>query len=84
MNQCENCELITSANGIDYFVINKQSANPRTFGILAVMQNDDKDTGCTENIFFTKEEAQKCCMWLADNQVYPITLSEVLENFYKF
>ena len=84
MNKCENRELITSSEEIDYFVICKKSENPRSFGILAVMHNDAEDIGCTENLFFTREEAQKCCMWLAENQVYPITLSEVLENFYKF
>lgn len=84
MNQCENCELITSAEGINYFVNHKKSENPRSFGILATVPNDAEDTGCVENLFFTREEACKCCMWLAENQVYPITLSEVLENFYKF
>ncbi len=83
MNKCENYELITSAQGINYFVTQSKSDNPRPFGIFAAMQDDSEDIGCTENIFFTKEEAQKCCMWLAENLVYPITLSEVLENFYR-
>lgn len=84
MNKCKNYELITSSEGINYFVIQSESDNPRTFGVLAAMQDDTEDNGCTKNLFFTKEEAQKCCMWLAENQVYPITLSEVMENFYRF
>ncbi len=83
MNKCENRELVTSGTGIDYFVIQEKSENPRTFGILATSQNDNEDLCFAENLFFTREEAQKCCMWLADNQVYPITLCEVLDNFYR-
>ncbi len=83
MNQCENCELVTSVEGISYFITCKNTESPRPFGILATVQDDAEDTGCADNLFFTREEAHKCCMWLAENQVYPITLSEVLDNFYR-
>ncbi len=83
MNQCENRELITSVEGIDYFVIYKNSETPRPFGIFAISQNDAEDYGTAENIFFTREEARMCCIWLAKNEVYPITICEVLDNFYR-
>lgn len=83
MNQCENRELVTSVVGIDYFVIKGKSENPRPFGILTTSQSDTEDICQAENLFFTREEAYQCCMWLADNQVYPITLCEVLDNFYR-
>lgn len=83
MNQCENRELITSAEGIDYYVTCKNIESPRPFGIFAISQDDTEDNGTVENLFFTREEACMCCIWLADNEVYPITLCEVLDNFYR-
>ena len=83
MNQCKNRELVTSVAGIEYFVFQDKFENPRPFGILAVLQTDNEESCAAENLFFTREEAKRCCMWLADNQVYPITLCEVLDNFYR-
>ncbi len=83
MNQCKNRELVTSVEGIDYFVIREESENPRPFGIFAASTNDPEDIGVSQHLFFTREEACKCCLWLADNQVYPITLCDVLDNFYR-
>lgn len=83
MNKGENRELVTSVEEIDYFVTQGSSENSRPFGVIAASQKDPEDICMAENLFFTREEACKCCMWLADNQVDPITLCEVLDNFYR-
>ncbi len=76
-----NQELKHSANGISYYV-NKNSDSVRPYGITAVLESDSMDKMSTGELFFTAEEAVACCKWLAENEVYPITLCEVLENLY--
>ena len=69
--------------GISYSVIcSKDDAAERPYGILAVMDNDENDFGVAENLFFTEGEAIECCKWLAQNNVYPITLKDVMANFF--
>ncbi len=75
-------QSIAAADGISFYVVNNDTAFPRPFGIMATMDNDRTDSAIIENIFFTREEAEKCCMWLAENSVFPVTLSEVLNNLY--
>ena len=81
---CKNKELdvITSANGVKYCVTTEPLNPERPYGIYTFMEDDQTDDGSAENIFFTKEEATACCNWLADNEVFPVTLSEVLSDLY--
>ncbi len=70
-------------SGISYSVItSKDESSDRPFGILAVMDNDENDFGVAENLFFTEGEAIECCKWLAQNNVYPVTLKDVMANFF--
>ncbi len=72
-----------SANGINYYVT-QNACSARPFGIVAELALDSTDTASANGLFFTAEEADACCKWLAENEVYPITLCEVLENLYAF
>ena len=70
-------------SGISYSVVySKDESIPRPFGILAVMDNDKDDFGVAENLFFTENEAIECCKWLARNSVYPVTLKDIMANFF--
>ena len=82
MHKSKNPIFSVSENGINFYVITADSDNLRPFGIMAEMDNDKSDIETVENIFFTKEEAQACCKWLAENEVFPVTLCDVLGNFY--
>ncbi len=70
-----------SVCGINYSVI-KGDDCVRPYGIAAVLESDNTDKAVVENLFFTDLEAAACCRWLAENEVYPVTLQEVLENIY--
>ncbi|MBQ9758010.1 MAG: hypothetical protein IJW15_06335 [Clostridia bacterium] len=82
MQESKNPILSASANGISFYVISTGSDSLRPFGIMSVMDNDASDNAVAENIFFTGEEAAACCKWLAENEVFPVTLCDVLGNFY--
>ena len=82
MNKSKNLILSASGNGISFYVISDNMDALRPFGIMAEMDNDKSDAEIVENIFFTPEEAAACCKWLAENEVYPVTLCDVLGNFY--
>ncbi len=77
-----NLGLAASRSGINYYILYSSIDSDRPFGIMATMELDTSDTNLAENLFFTKEEALQCCLWLAENQVFPVTLCEVLENLY--
>lgn len=81
---CENLKLdaVASSNGVKYCVTAGAPDAERPFGVYAVLEDDLSDAGCAENIFFTKEEAIACCKWLAENNVFPVTLSEVISDLY--
>jgi len=82
MNKTKNLGLSASANGINFYIICDNEKVERPYGILSSSETNKDDSFATENIFFTKEEAAACCLWLAANDVSPITLCEVLANFY--
>ncbi len=84
MHKNNNFLSATSANGINYYIFKSDSCHcGRPYGIEATLCGDD-DTDCAavENLFFTEAEAKECCKWLAENEVYPISLCEVLANIY--
>ncbi|MBO4940858.1 MAG: hypothetical protein J6D15_01430 [Clostridia bacterium] len=82
MYKSKNPILSASGNGISFYVITGNADSLRPFGIMAEMDNDKSDAEAVENIFFTSEEAAACCKWLAENEVFPVTLCDVLGNFY--
>ena len=76
-------DLVISMHGINYYVIyNKNSESNRYYGILAESSDDSTDFQTAENLFFTHTEAEEYCRWFAENEVYPITLCEVLANIF--
>ena len=79
----KNLEFAVSAQGTNYYVVCGKDQTDRSFGILATYDSDNSDETTAENLFFTKEEAYSCCRWLAENNVEPLTLCEVLDNFYR-
>lgn len=83
MYKTNEAKLISTFNNINYYVQESEN-NPggRKFGILAISTVDSEDREFAENLFFTHAEAEACCKWLAKNEVYPVTLCEVLENVY--
>ncbi|MBR5155637.1 MAG: hypothetical protein IKW62_04045 [Clostridia bacterium] len=83
MHKDNNFQAITSANGINYYIVKSDDSNTnRPYGIKATLCDDDTDCSTVENLFFTEAEAEKYCKWLAENEVYPISLYEVLANIY--
>lgn len=83
MCNLNNRQIVTSKNDINYFVIcdNNLTAG-RRFGITATLSGSETDSNTVDNLFFTKAEAEEYCRWLAENEVYPVSLCEVLENIY--
>ena len=77
----QNKSFVEAKHGI-LFYVTERSLSPR-YGIYAVMESDTEDKNSAEGIFFTKEEAVQCCEWLAENEVYPITLTEVLADLHQ-
>ena len=83
MNESLEKTLVLTAHQINYFIVrSNKSTNNRFYGIMAEAINDETDFGIAENLFFTQAEATEYCKWLADNEVYPITLCDVLGNIY--
>lgn len=83
MNESLEKTLVLTAHQINYFTVcSKNSTRNRIYGILAEAADDKDDFGVAENLFFTQAEATEYCKWLAENEVYPITLCEVLGNIY--
>lgn len=76
-------ELVASCSGINYYVIFESgSLSGRAYGIMAESIDDTTDFQSAENLFFTIEEARHYCKWFSENEVYPVTLREVLANIY--
>lgn len=83
MNKITDADLVVSKQGISYFIIHNESATcSRSYGILAKMSDDEADFEMAENLFFTRAEAEAYCKYFADNEVYPVSLCEVLGNIY--
>lgn len=83
MNRMTETDLVVAKHGISYYIISSENANDtRIYGIMAVMTDDEDDFETAENLFFTRAEATEYCKWFADNEVYPISLCEVLGNIY--
>ncbi len=78
-----NLHTAVSANGINYYIVKSEDThNGRIYGIGAVLCDDNTDSAEAENLFFTEAEAAEYCKWLAENEVYPISLCEVIANIY--
>ena len=73
----------TSSCGTSFQVIYSRDINiPRCYGIKAASTEDPEDFTTVENLFFTQAEANEYCRWLSENDVYPISLCDVLANIY--
>lgn len=77
-----NVNPAASSQNVNFYVTVDESSDEPRFGIKASVKDDEDDTEITERRFFTEGEAERCCKWLAENDVYPITLNEVLHDLY--
>ena len=73
---------ISGKNGVAYYVIQNENGLDRSYGIMAETIDDKTDFATVKNLFFTAGEALSYCKFLADNDVFPYTLSDVLENIF--
>ena len=80
MTKCK--ELIASSDATDYFIIKEESSPNVFYGILAQTKDDSTDSDKVKNFFFTRGEAEECCFWLAENDVYPCVLKNVIADRY--
>ncbi len=70
-----------SSGDISYFTVYDSGA-VRPYGVAAQTKGEPSDRAVANRLFFTEAEAEACCKWLAENEVQPVTLCEVLENIY--
>jgi hypothetical protein len=83
MYKTEDSKATVSKYGICYNVIqSKASEDGRSYGICAFLENDKSDCSKVENLFFTYQEAEQYCKWFAENEVYPVSLYDILANIY--
>ncbi len=73
---------VSGRNGVAYYVIQSENSIGRNYGIMAETIDDKTDFATIKNLFFTADEALSYCKFLADNDVFPYTLSDVLENIF--
>ncbi|MBE7032525.1 MAG: hypothetical protein E7401_06145 [Ruminococcaceae bacterium] len=73
---------VSGKNGVAYYVIQSENCLDRSYGIMAEAVDDRADFATVKNLFFTAEEALSYCRFLAANDVFPYTLSDVLENIF--
>lgn len=75
--------LIASTGAVDYYTVSESDCAASRYGVMLVSKTDS-DKASTEGIFFTRDEAAKCCEFLAENEVYPVSLGDILHNIYFF
>ena len=75
--------LIASTKTVDYYTVSESGCVASKYGVMLVSKTDS-DKASTEGIFFTRDEAAKCCEFLAENEVYPVSLGDILHNIYFF
>lgn len=75
-----NKVLVVEKFGINYYITRTEAENEPAYGISVIMKEDPSDANFAENLFFTEEEAKRRCEWLSENQVFPVSLHEVLRN----
>ena len=75
--------LIASTKAVDYYTVSESGCAASRYGVMLVSKTDS-DKASTEGIFFTRDEAAKCCEFLAENEVYPVSLGDILHNIYFF
>ena len=73
---------VSGRNGVAYYVIQNENSLDRSYGIMAETIDDKTDFATVKNLFFTADEALSYCKFLADNNVFPYTLRDVLENIF--
>lgn len=75
----EKKRFVISDGGISYYVTYDEGDNAG-YGIYAELDDEKSDSMCVRKIYFTEEEAVLRCKWLCENQVFPISLRDVLVN----
>ena len=75
--------LSASTKAVDYYTVSESGCAASRYGVMLVSKTDS-DKASTEGIFFTRDEAAKCCEFLAENEVYPVSLGDILHNIYFF
>ena len=83
MCEFKSLEMVTETEDQVYYVDPGDAEFERCFGVAVSLKLNSEDSACVKNLFFTRGEAEKCCFWLAQNDVEPIILHEVLSNFYQ-
>ncbi|MBR5614811.1 MAG: hypothetical protein IKW64_05900 [Clostridia bacterium] len=77
-------KYVAEKNKISYFIVSDEGESARSFGIKLVTSGSEADSASAENLFFTECEAESFCKFMAENEVYPCTLHEVLTNMFSF
>lgn len=83
MCELKNHNSVAETEDKYYFVDFDESGLNRCFGVAVALKSNTEASACVKNLFFTRDEAEKCCLWLAENDVEPIIFCEVLSNFYQ-
>ncbi len=83
MCEFKNHNSVVETENKCYFIDLGESGSERCFGVAVALKSNPEESACVRNLFFTRDEAEKCCLWLAENDVEPIILCEVLSNFYQ-
>ena len=76
-------DAYASTKAVDYYMVSESGCAASRYGVMLVSKTDS-DKASTEGIFFTRDEAAKCCEFLAENEVYPVSLEDILHNIYFF
>lgn len=82
MDEYKTLKTLADSCDVDYRIDINRSGSKKPFGITATLKTDSSDTASVTNVFFSQEEATACCKWLAENNVYPVTLNEVISDLY--
>lgn len=84
--KCDNNKptRFTGQNDVTYCIIQSECKTGRTFGIMAEASDGLSDFVAVKNLFFTADEAESYCRFLAENNVLPYALSEVLSRIFVF
>lgn len=82
MDEYKTLKTPADSQDVSYRIDINHNGSEKPFGITATLKSDPKDTATAANVFFSIEEATACCSWLAENNVYPVTLCEVISDLY--
>ena len=64
---------------VDYDVTENFSGSLPPYGIKVTYAEGQKSEKI-DNVFFTREEADKRCSWLAENKVFPESFKDIMAD----